>query len=123
MSVVKPPYLPPKAIGDPIYTLMLDLDETLIHSPSDHREPYYLMRPHCNQFLTELSQHFEIVTFTAAIQHYADWVVDSIDGLGIIKHRLYRQHCTVINDEESELIKDLRLLGRDIKKTVIIDNI
>ena len=31
--MVKPPYFPPKAISDPIYTLVLDMDETLIHSP------------------------------------------------------------------------------------------
>ena len=28
---VKTPYLPAKAEGDPMYTLVLDLDETLIH--------------------------------------------------------------------------------------------
>lgn len=108
---VEAPYLPPKAVGDPEYTLVLDLDETLIHfvnaceDNADEQELvddledgendfFYMVRPHCNKFLTELSQHFEIVIFTAAMQDYADWIVDGIDHRGNVKHRLYRQHCS-----------------------------
>ena len=91
---VFPPYLPRKEIMDSPYTLVLDLDETLIHfvsaaegidsenknlgleSDSDY---FYMVRPWCNKFLKELSVHFEIVLFTAAMQDYADWIVGGID--------------------------------------------
>ena len=51
---------------------------------------------------------------------YADWILDQIDEQGFVKHRLYRQHCSP-NDDYA--IKDLRYLGRDLRKTIIIDNL
>lgn len=67
--------LPPKAKGiDNVYTLVLDLDETLVHYETDENvnpdieEPgYYLIRPGALRFLNELSDYFEIVIFTAAM--------------------------------------------------------
>ena len=104
---VFPPYLPPKDPDEHEYTLVLDLDETLIHFVSNDNDNedednqleeledgendfFYMVRPFCNKFLTELSQHFELVIFTAAMQDYADWIVNGIDMKGFIKHRLYR---------------------------------
>lgn len=60
-----PPYLPalPEGIE---YTLVLDLDETLIHYKDD--EDYYLVRPGVAKFLQELSTSYEIVLFTASVK-------------------------------------------------------
>ena len=80
------PYLPPlsdmskeelpkrcKNLED-VYTLVLDLDETLIHfeidedvDPDDEEPGYYLIRPGALRFLAELSEYFEVVVFTAAM--------------------------------------------------------
>lgn len=110
------------------YTLVLDLDETLIHfedgkSDGGHQEEeegYYMIRPGCSKFLKELAKHYEIVVFTAAMPDYADWILDQIDEPGFIAHRLYRQHCT---PQEDYAIKDLRNLGRDLRRTIIVDNL
>jgi CTD small phosphatase-like protein 2 len=95
--------LPKKSLIDSPYTLVLDLDETLIHFVNTQEESednnsqdgaendfFYMVRPFCNKFLCELSKYYEIVIFTAAMQDYADWIVDGIDHRGNIKYRLYR---------------------------------
>ena len=67
-----------------------------------------------------MARYYEIVIFTAALQEYADQVIDQIDVGNNIKYRLYRQHTS---QNGPFLVKDLSLLGRDISKTIIIDNI
>ena len=37
-----------------------------------------------------------------------------------ISHRLYRHHCQL---DDGVFVKDLGLLGRDLRRTVIVDNI
>ena len=106
---MKVPYLPPlsqtplsrlpaqaKCIED-IYTLVLDLDETLIHfemdddvDPNEEEPGYYLIRPGAIKFLSELSQYYELVIFTAAMPDYADWILDNVDRHNNISFRLYR---------------------------------
>ena len=110
-----------------LYTLVLDLDETLIHfeagksnGGNEDEEGYYMIRPGCSKFLKDLSKLYEIVVFTAAMPDYADWILDQIDEPGYIAHRLYRQHCT---PQEDYAIKDLRNLGRDLRRTLIVDNL
>jgi TFIIF-interacting CTD phosphatase-like protein len=62
-----------------MYTLVLDLDETLIHyfeMGGSDGGGHFLIRPHAQKFLREMSQLYEVVIFTAAMQDYADWVLD-----------------------------------------------
>lgn len=80
-----------------MYTLVLDLDETLIHFEMDEdvdpaiEEPgYYLIRPGAIKFLNELAEYYELVVFTAAMPDYADWILDNVDRHKKISHRLYR---------------------------------
>ena len=89
-----------------------------------------MVRPYCNKFLSVLSEYYEIVIFTAAMQDYADWILAGIDQRSYIRHRLYRQHCirdvakTEGEQEQGfQSVKDLRLIGRDIQKCIIIDNL
>jgi TFIIF-interacting CTD phosphatase-like protein len=67
-----------------------------------------------------MAKYYEIVIFTAAMQEYADQVIDQIDVGNNIEYRLYRQHTS---QNGPFLVKDLGLLGRDLTKTIIIDNI
>jgi len=69
-----------------------------------------------------MAMHYEIVIFTAAMPDYADWILDSLLGedKDIISHRLYRQHTS---PKEDYAIKDLKLLGRKLEHTIIVDNL
>jgi TFIIF-interacting CTD phosphatase-like protein len=83
--------LPEKKPDGRKYTLVLDLDETLIHFDAQTKQ--FRSRPYCLSFLRTLSQFFEIVIFTAATKNYADQIIDAIDpNKTLIDYRLYRQH-------------------------------
>ena len=114
------PYLPP--INQKYkYTLVLDMDETLIHYFFTNVNGMLFVRPHCFEFLNELNDLYEIVTFTAGTKDYADNILNMIDIENrIIKYRLYRQHCAIIG---CSLYKDLSKIGRDLSKVIIIDNL
>jgi CTD small phosphatase-like protein 2 len=86
-------YILPEKDNDKPYTLVLDLDETLVHFVA--KEKKFKLRPGCIQFLKDMSQLFEIVIFTAAAQDYADFILNYIDKetTKYISHRLYRTNC------------------------------
>ena len=74
------PYLPPidtELIDESeVYTLVLDLDETLIHYECDDTDgDYYLIRPGAIKFLKELALYYEIVIFTAAMPEVSRRVI------------------------------------------------
>jgi len=98
--------------------LVLDLDETLVHF--DHRTRVFQKRPYVSQFLSEMAKNFELVVFTAGLKEYADWILNQLDTQNTISHRLYRNSCIF---RASNYLKDLGKLGRDLSKTIIIDNI
>jgi len=116
-------------------TLVLDLDETLVHSsfrpvPSPdfiisieldgvtHRV-YVQKRPGVDHFLEEMGSKFEVVVFTASLDKYANPVLDILDPKGHIKVRLFREACV---QHYGNYVKDLSLMGRRLEDTLIIDN-
>ena len=105
------------------YTLVLDLDETLIHfksNPNDDSSGLLQFRPFLTEFLIGVSKYYELIVFTAATQDYANPIIDAIEKKGIsFKYRLYRIHTVVINND---FVKDLSRLGRDLSRIIIVDN-
>ena len=114
------PFLPPIA-KEYKYTLVLDMDETLVHFFFTHLSGMFFVRPFCFEFLNELNSMYEIITFTAGTKDYADGILNQLDKNGdIIKYRLYRQHTSISG---CNVYKDLNKIGRDLSKTIIIDNL
>ena len=124
--------------------VLLDLDETLIHGDfqeeylNDIDHPYdkiikftsldeqeevsvgIFIRNGVQKFLEEISKIFDIGIFTASSKDYADAVINYLDPNNeFIKFRLYRNSCIKVNNIS---IKDLRIIGVDLKNIVLIDN-
>ena len=115
-----PPFLPPI---NPKYkfTLVLDVDETMIHFFFTYINGMFFVRPYLLHFLNEINKFYEIITFTAGTKEYADNILNLLDiNNKLIKYRLYRQHTTIIG---CSIFKDLTKLGRDLNRIIIIDNL
>merc|ERR1712013_267670 len=127
------PPLAPEHVGKKC--LVLDLDETLVHSSfkpipkPDFIIPveidrvvhhvYVLKRPYVDEFLLRASKHYELVIFTASLSKYADPLLDKLDVHNVLKHRLFRESCVISG---TAYVKDLRKLNRKLKDTIIVDN-
>ncbi|KAK2839513.1 hypothetical protein Q5P01_013253 [Channa striata] len=115
--------------------VVIDLDETLVHSsfkPVNNadfiipveidgtvHQVYVLKRPHVDEFLKRMGELFECVLFTASLAKYADPVSDLLDKWGVFQSRLFRESCVF---HKGNYVKDLSRLGRDLNKVIIIDN-
>jgi len=116
-------------------TLVLDLDETLVHStfepvknpdlvlPVHIKGATYrinvMIRPGTTEFLARMGELYEVVVFTASLAEYAEPLVKVLDTTNVVSYLLYRQHCTPVN---GIYVKDLSLIGRDIKNIILVDN-
>ncbi|KAF8629208.1 hypothetical protein AX17_005793 [Amanita inopinata Kibby_2008] len=115
--------------------LILDLDETLVHSSfksiqqADYVVPveieyhwhnvYVIKRPGVDNFLKRMGEIYEVVVFTASLSKYADPVLDKLDTHRVVSHRLFRESCY---NHKGNYVKDLSQLGRPISDTIILDN-
>ena len=121
-TIINTPYINEHPTKD--YTLVLDLDETLIHfSINAQNEGHLFFRPYLFHFLNTVSEYYELIIFTAGLKEYAKIVLDLIEnrmGKKIFDYRLYREH-TEPNDE-GIFIKDLSKIGRNLQKIIIVDN-
>lgn len=115
--------------------VVIDLDETLVHSSfkpvsnADFIVPveiegtthqvYVMKRPYVDEFLRRMGELFECVLFTASLAKYADPVTDRLDKAGVFRARLFRESCVF---HQGCYVKDLSRLGRDLNKTLILDN-
>ena len=115
--------------------LVLDLDETLVHSslekePSAQmvipvqidngiRDVYVIKRPGVDEFLKRMGEHYEIIIYTASLSKYADPLLDQLDVHKVISKRLFRENCVY---HQGHYVKDLSLVNRDLQHCIIVDN-
>jgi len=127
-------------------TVVLDMDETLVHAqivsdeeldaglaPQDNDPDVFYVnvngilvqvrkRPFLDEFLREAAKNFELIVFTAGCPDYAAPILDIIDPTRtLFRYRLFRQHC-MFNTFMGNYVKDLRIVNRNLQRTVLVDN-
>ncbi|GMH45005.1 hypothetical protein BSKO_12962 [Bryopsis sp. KO-2023] len=144
--------LPPREdVNDQRMTVVLDLDETLVRSCEEDDVPVHVefaasvgllerheircgdpetgaeekivsfVRPGMKDFLEVVSQFAEVVLFTAGDPEYAGPLLEMLDPEGkYFTYSLYRD--ATVATPYHEHVKDLSMLGRDMGRTVLVDN-
>jgi len=106
------------------YTLIISLDETLIHFKKGNiktNQGIIQLRPGILEFFESVKPYYEIVLFCNGNKKYSDLIINSIDSKRkYVDHRLYREQCIVVNND---YVKDISKIGRPINKTIIVDNL
>ncbi|KAK5104184.1 hypothetical protein LTS08_002070 [Lithohypha guttulata] len=125
--------------------LILDLDETLVHSSfkilnqadftipveieGQYHNVYVIKRPGVDQFMKRVGELYEVVVFTASVSKYGDPLLDQLDIHHVVHHRLFRESCynhqgnyVKASTRSLRSLLDLSQVGRDLKETIIIDN-
>jgi TFIIF-interacting CTD phosphatase-like protein len=121
--------LPPPVSQHKI-SLVLDLDETLVHCTIEPipnpdfvfpvtfndvcYEVYVRKRPYVDYFLQTVCKDFEVIVFTASQKVYANKLLDRLDPeLNMVGSRLFREACLGVF---GNYIKDLSVLNRDLSQ-------
>ena len=104
------------------YTLVLDLEDTIINVKIDSEGRLLCrMRPGLITFLNGIKPFYEIVSFTKLSKEYSDKIIEEIQGKKkIFDYNLYREHCTLVG---TKFVKDVRKIGRDMRKVVVVDDL
>lgn len=115
--------------------VVVDLDDTLIHvtplPPKNldnnnffticikRRRLYVQMRPHLREFLERVSKLFDVYFFTSSTADYADPIIDKIIPNKKEYCRLYRDSCLNMH---GYYVKDLKIIKRPLRQTLLIDD-
>lgn len=117
-----------KLLPDPLphpyqrpYTLILDLDNLLIHSEWSRKDAWRTAkRPGLDYFLGYLSQWYEIVVFTRQPFYIVGPVLEKLDpDHRYITYTLFRESCRMT--DAGHVVKDLAALNRDLNKVIALD--
>ncbi|KAG8347538.1 putative NLI-interacting factor [Trypanosoma vivax] len=137
----------PHDAGKP--TLVLDIDETLLHTvdmqpAGDDAVAFaFFLRPHVREFLSEVRELYEVVFWTAGTASYCSAVLDALEvqvlelprsfynleemkleakGLTSTKHANFYSLSRTQTLQEHEYMKYLPMLGRPLDRVIMIDD-
>jgi len=119
-------YILPEIKNNYKNTLILDLDETLIYL--QNKESFkigiksIILRPYLHEFLHDMKSIYELIIFSENTQEYVLPIIELIQ-----KKEKYFDYVIckpfISYDSNGHEIKDISLLGRDLKNVIVIDNI
>ncbi|XP_075112903.1 mitochondrial import inner membrane translocase subunit TIM50-like [Nicotiana tabacum] len=101
-----------------VFTLVLDLSETLIHSDWKRDRGWRTFkRPGVDAFLEHLAQYFEIVVYSDQLNMYVDPVIERLDPKHCIRYRLSRGATRYVDGKH---YRDLSKLNRDPSRIIYV---
>ena len=113
---ISSPFL--KTPNEKKYTVVLDLDETLVNV---NQNGICNLRPGLFSFLNSIKPYYEIISFTNGEKCYSDSIIQQIEARNkYFDYNLCREHSFLSG---KEFLKDISRIGRDMKKIIIVDNI
>lgn len=124
------------------FTLILDLDGTLIHATRSKRAKlakgvqydrlnmnvlgmgkqavHLYCRPHLDEFLSKLGEHFNLAVFSASEECYCDVIIDHIDKWRAIQQRFYKHHVDI---NQKVVTKDLhKIIKGSLDNVIMIED-
>ena len=103
---------------------------TIGDSGEGEERVFVSFRPHLLPFLHSLHRRFEVILFTSALPIYAAPVLaylsKAVQSMGgntsqpLFRHQLYR--ASTVPLASFQYVKDIRRLGRDMRRILIVDN-
>ena len=103
------------------YTLVLDLDNTLISHNNRNNNDMCNLRPGLLSFLNTLKPIYELISFTNEPKDYSEQLLKEIESTRkYFDYNLYRDHNVLVGNN---LVKDISKIGRDMKKIIIVDKL
>lgn len=115
--------LPPShaPAGQPLLTLVLELDETLVKLVWDRDHGYRIAkRPGLDHFLGLLFQLYEVVIFTSMQEFNGKPIMEKLDPYQMYHHYFLSRDATSFID--GKIVKDLSHLSRDLSQVIIMDS-
>ncbi|KAJ2633543.1 mitochondrial inner membrane protein required for protein import [Coemansia sp. RSA 1290] len=101
------------------YTLVLNLDDMLIHMDWSKEHGWRIAkRPGLDHFLAYMASMFEVVIFSTQPSHSGMLVMERLDPLEYAPYRLYKDHMRNIDGKN---YKDLSTINRDMSKVIMVD--
>ena len=120
-SKIDPPFI--KTPNKKNYTLVLDLDETLINiefKDNSNNKCILHLRPGLFWFLSKVKPFYELITFTSASREYAQPIINEIELKNkYFDYTFFREHSVISGND---FVKDISRIGRDMKRIIIVDN-
>ncbi|KAJ2162284.1 mitochondrial inner membrane protein required for protein import [Coemansia sp. RSA 552] len=101
------------------YTLVLNLDDMLIHMDWSKEHGWRIAkRPGLDHFLAYMASMYEVVIFSTQPSHSGMMVMERLDPLEYAPFRLYKDHMRNIDGKN---YKDLRTINRDMSRVIMVD--
>ena len=112
--------LSPEGHGPP--TLVLSMEDTLVHTTWDRRNGYRVAkRPGVDEFLEFLVPYYEIVIVTELPYGIGSEMIHNLDrGRQVQHHMLCRE--ALCRAGRKKWVKDLSYFNRDLKQVIVVDS-